>query len=388
MAYLVVTVLPASAGVGFSVVPDFPTSVTVGQTGIAATYTITNNSDGAQTVGNVTMLSMTMVPSCSNFSTNCSTGTADPNTFTLSATGTGQAGTGCAGTVFTITVTTPATGEVTFVPSTPVVLGPPSLSNDLDLCRISFTFSVNTVPNNDSSPATPGLQTSQIGFAQGLHDDLSIGTGSGSDTTTVAQATPTIVTQASGPVPVGGQITDTATLSGGVSATGTITFRLFGPGNDQCSGTPAFTSTSPVTANGNVTSASFTPTAAGTYHWVAQYSGDANNAAAGPTACNDTNEDVVITPVVAPTPTATPTPTPTPTPRPSPSPSATSGQSPSPSPSSTTAAPPVSTPVGAVPAGAGGTAPGSSAPLVAMVVFAALVLAGGGAVLVKRRTRS
>ncbi|HEX2046982.1 MAG TPA: hypothetical protein VHF27_04400 [Acidimicrobiales bacterium] len=103
----------------------------------------------------------------------------------------------------------------------------------------------------------------------------------------VAQAAPTIVTLASPPVPVGGQITDTATLSGGVNPTGTITFALFGPDNPTCTGTPAFTSTVPVNGNGNYTSGAHTVTAAGTYRWVATYSGDANNAPAGPTACND-----------------------------------------------------------------------------------------------------
>ena len=46
--------------------------------------------------------------------------------------------------------------------------------------------------------------------------------------------------------------------------------------------------------NGNVTSDPFTTVAAGTYRWVAAYSGDANNAAVT-TACNDANESVVVT---------------------------------------------------------------------------------------------
>src|SRR5262245_27523622 len=66
----------AAAGVGFGVVPDFPSSVTVGNTGVPGTYTITNVSNGTQAVGNVTMNTMTMVPSCSNFNPGCSGGTA------------------------------------------------------------------------------------------------------------------------------------------------------------------------------------------------------------------------------------------------------------------------------------------------------------------------
>ena len=41
----------------------------------------------------------------------------------------------------------------------------------------------------------------------------------------------------SGTVAAGGAISDTATLSGGVNPTGTITFTLFGPNNATCTGT-------------------------------------------------------------------------------------------------------------------------------------------------------
>src|SRR3989449_3056486 len=37
-------------------------------------------------------------------------------------------------------------------------------------------------------------------------------------------------------------------------------------------------------------SSSFTAIQAGTYHWIASYSGDLNNNAAGPTACADAAE--------------------------------------------------------------------------------------------------
>ena len=64
------------------------------------------------------------------------------------------------------------------------------------------------------------------------------------------------MTHASAPVAAGGTITDTATLSGGVNPTGTITFTLFGPNNPTCTGPAIFTSTVPVNAgNGNYTSA-------------------------------------------------------------------------------------------------------------------------------------
>ena len=103
----------------------------------------------------------------------------------------------------------------------------------------------------------------------------------------------TLTTQASANVAVGGQIHDTAFLSGGVNPTGTITFDLFGPGDTTCAGPALFTSAVPVNGNGSYDSAGFTALVAGTYQWVANYSGDANNAAAV-TACNDPDESVVV----------------------------------------------------------------------------------------------
>ena len=138
----------------------------------------------------------------------------------------------------------------------------------------------------------------------------------------VTKATPTIATQASGTTQVGGSISDTATLANGFTPTGTMTFALFGPGDATCGAAAVFTSTNSAAGNGSYTSNSFTPTAAGTYRWVATYSGDANNSTVT-TACGDPNESVVVSPVPptptpTPIPTATPIPTPTPTPPPNP----------------------------------------------------------------------
>jgi hypothetical protein len=99
-------------------------------------------------------------------------------------------------------------------------------------------------------------------------------------------------------------ISDTATLSGGDMPTGTITFKLFGPNNADCSGAPVFTDTATVAGNGSYQSAAFPVTAIGTYRWVVAYSGDDNNRPAGPTACGVAAETVGI---VKATPTLTST---------------------------------------------------------------------------------
>jgi hypothetical protein len=131
-----------------------------------------------------------------------------------------------------------------------------------------------------------------------------------------------ITTQASPDITLGGTIYDTATLTGGVNSTGTITFSLYGPDDATCGGGAIFTSPVAVNGNGSYNSATFTPSAPGTYRWIATYSGDANNSAATG-ACNDPNESVVVSAVATPTPTPTPTPTATPTPTPTPTPSPT-----------------------------------------------------------------
>ena len=113
------------------------------------------------------------------------------------------------------------------------------------------------------------------------------------ETLVVTQATPSLATTASPDVTIGGDISDSAVLSGGDNPTGTITFDVYGPNDLTCSNAPAFTGTVTVNGNGTYASADFTPTAAGSYEFVATYNGDANNAAAGG-SCGSANESVVV----------------------------------------------------------------------------------------------
>ena len=77
-------------------------------------------------------------------------------------------------------------------------------------------------------------------------------------------------------------------------ATGTITFNVYGPDDEDCSGEPSFTSEVDVNGEGDYSSEEFTPSAAGTYRWTAEYSGDDNNDAVT-SACNAENEASVVT---------------------------------------------------------------------------------------------
>ena len=104
-----------------------------------------------------------------------------------------------------------------------------------------------------------------------------------------------MTTNAGSSVPLGvngTDLTDTATLAGGDSPTGTMTFHLFSDANcsTEVAGSPV---TTPVNGNGQYVSPVIHVNAAGTYHWVANYGGDQNNLATQ-NGCNGTNENVVV----------------------------------------------------------------------------------------------
>jgi ice-binding like protein len=101
-----------------------------------------------------------------------------------------------------------------------------------------------------------------------------------------------ISTTPSPTAPSGANISDTATMSGGLSPSGTVVFTLFGPGDSTCKGAAVSTTTGTL-AGQTASSGNVTAGAPGTYNWVATYSGDANNATAT-SPCG--SEQVVVTP--------------------------------------------------------------------------------------------
>ena len=115
--------------------------------------------------------------------------------------------------------------------------------------------------------------------------------GDAGESSVVNQARPAVATSATPSATIGGAISDTATLSGGVSPTGTITFRLYS--DASCSTLLTTLGPVAVSGNGNYSSGPYTPTAVGTYYWIASYSGDANNAAASG-ACGDAGESSTV----------------------------------------------------------------------------------------------
>ena len=129
------------------------------------------------------------------------------------------------------------------------------------------------------------------------------------------KAAPTLTTQASPDTTTGGRLTATAVLASGSAPTGTITFRVYGPGDDTCA-TPLRTTTIPVNGNGTYSAPAFGPSTVGTYRWVAEYGGDASNRSAGPTACTAEDAAAGVTAPVALVALTPLTPTPPPPPEP------------------------------------------------------------------------
>lgn len=144
---------------------------------------------------------------------------------------------------------------------------------------------------NFATPVAPGASAYFSLEDTLVAADLTPGTPT---TTPGGGATPTLVVQGSGPVTVGGKVGGTATLGGGSAPTGSLTFSFFGPADQSCKAAPVFTSP-PVAVTGAASygSATFPTTAAGTYHVVASYSGDANNSAAS-TACGDAGAAIAV----------------------------------------------------------------------------------------------
>jgi hypothetical protein len=108
-----------------------------------------------------------------------------------------------------------------------------------------------------------------------------------------ASLTLALSTNGSVPVTLGGAIRDTAVLSGGTSPTGTLAFSLYSASDSNCSKALRQV-TVPVSGSGNYVSPPITPATAGSYQWVASYSGDANNKSLSG-SCGDPTERSIVT---------------------------------------------------------------------------------------------
>jgi hypothetical protein len=104
---------------------------------------------------------------------------------------------------------------------------------------------------------------------------------------TVGKASPGLTGAASAGGVVNTAIHDEATVTGGVSPTGEVTFSVYGPADTDCL-TPLATGAVAL-EDGDAVSADFLPQQAGEFRWTASYEGDANNEAAS-LPCGSANQ--------------------------------------------------------------------------------------------------
>jgi Putative Ig domain len=128
----------------------------------------------------------------------------------------------------------------------------------------------------------------------GDSNNSSASSSCGSESVTVTGSGPTLsTTPSAGGTYDSAVLNDSATLSGGSSPTGSIIFDLYSPSQSNCTGTPAYTDSVPVSGNGTYSTNNTSPAnAAGTWNWTASYGGDSNNSGAS-SSCG--SESVTVT---------------------------------------------------------------------------------------------
>jgi len=267
---------------------------------------------------------------------------------------------------------------------------PVTLTQDSSLAATVTAKTTRHIPGGtiyvDEKDVIGGVQHQKLVIATPTSDTLT--TTGGFKWT----ASPTITTVANPTTGiVGVAITaagDTATFHNAYNPTGSVSFTLYS--DNACKVSTGLTGTGAISSGTASFSGSFTPTAAGTYYWVASYAGDANNAAFT-TGCGETNEQLVIG-KASPSPTPTPTLSPSPTASPSPSQlvegaTATPVVTASPIPSQVVKGA-TSAPFGTPPTTSTGSEPGSGSgsPLFALLVV--LIFGGLGLMAVEAKRRS
>jgi hypothetical protein len=155
---------------------------------------------------------------------------------------------------------------------------------------------------------SPGFVTNAVGvwhWTAAYAGDLNNNPASSicsAEAVTVDKASPTISTTPSAGGVIGVALNDTATLSGGYSPTGTVTFKLFPPSDPTCSGAAVYTdadATAPY-----ATSPGFVSNAVGVWHWTADYAGDLNNNPASSACAAEAVTVTKASPTISTTPSA------------------------------------------------------------------------------------
>ncbi len=187
-------VAPATAD-GFAVAVDWPDPVIVGQSGLTAHVTLTNDAATPATVcglgecgGSAGIL---VVPSCGAASPPGTCTTPDLGVFTVAPSAPVAIGAcGALPTSFAVVAADPAQGSLRLVPIAPVVLG--AQGTPTAVCDIPLTFAVAKLPATDTSQQKADAQTLQSASAQAQLDSPAgpvVQSGAGRDETTVLPGT-------------------------------------------------------------------------------------------------------------------------------------------------------------------------------------------------------
>jgi hypothetical protein len=198
------------AGIGGSDVPTVPSPVIVGQTGVDFSFTITNQSTNPNDVHNVEIKRFFFTTACGsnvNPTAHCPAASTETNVIVIPSgnTGTGEAGTACAGKTFTIT-STGFPSEYLFTPNATVILGPSNPDGPLASCKVNFKVNILAAPVHDSSPSA-GKQTSQLattvdiigGVDAGMQDVVTEEFGGAQGSSTLTIMSPSFTVDKTGP---------------------------------------------------------------------------------------------------------------------------------------------------------------------------------------------
>ena len=250
--------------------------------------------------------------------TGASLGATSSPTLAVTAPGAGTAGTAIAassinGVFASSSGAGTATGTITFKVFGPQASAPSTCTSG------GTTVGTATAAGNGTYHPNAGFTPSQAGnywwyasYPSDANNNAATSTcGSGMAETVVAKASPTLSATApptgtAGSVIAGSSINGVfGASSGGSSATGTITFTVFGPqASAPSTCTSGGTTVGTATAAGDNTyhpNASFAPSQAGNYWWYASYPSDDNNNAATSTCGSGMAETVVSAASSAPT---------------------------------------------------------------------------------------
>jgi hypothetical protein len=156
----------------------------------------------------------------------------------------------------------------------------PTCANHDDIAQTT----TETLKSGSATTATSPFTTNAVGTYHwiatymGDANNNVASTSCSDEPVTITKDDTSISTGASAGGGTGTKVFDEAVVSGpAATPSGTVTFTLYGPGDPSCSAQPIFSSTVPV-SGGHATSGSFSGTSsAGTYQWIASYSGDAGN---------------------------------------------------------------------------------------------------------------